>query len=222
MPHDIIISECSRKFLQFIIIKIYLYICSSTADLHWHFKAKNNYYYTNISHQAVLNLLGYEKKHELLLGSAFNEEKFILFYENINDCYGLFQIYLHKLILSCFLGNFHQSKYYVIWVEEYFEGSATEFFNFPVYCFYGSLALLALCPKASVAERDQMLEQLSTYGEKMKLWAQHAADDYSHKYYLIERGRKTKNTGGKTRKLLRLTSQRSLSLRQINIFKKQL
>ncbi|MCL2926933.1 MAG: hypothetical protein O4861_19700 [Trichodesmium sp. St16_bin4-tuft] len=115
MPRDIIISECSRKFLQFIIIiKIYLYICSSTADLHWHFKEKNNYYYTNISHQAVLNLLGYEKKHELLLGSAFNEETFIPFYENINDYYGLLQIYLHKLILSYLLGNFHQSKYYVI------------------------------------------------------------------------------------------------------------
>ena len=160
------------------------------------FKQENNYYYTKISHQAVLNLLSHEENPELLSGSAFNEKKFILFYENINDRYALFQIYLHKLILSYLLGNFQQSKDYVARAGEYVKGGVTGFFYFPVYCFYSSLALLAFCPQLETAEQYQILSQVSAYGEKMKFWAQHSPGNYSHKYYLIE-AEKQRILGGK-------------------------
>ncbi|MEB3340610.1 ATP-binding protein, partial [Okeania sp.] len=149
-------------------------------------KQENNYYYNQIYYQVVLNLLGYEENPELLSGKAFNEEKFIPFYENIKDRYGLFQIYFNKLILSYLLGNFQQSKDYVARAEEYVEGGVTGFFYFPVYCFYSSLALLAFYPNSKVAELDKILEKVTAYGEKMKFWAQHAPTNYSHKYYLIE------------------------------------
>ncbi|MGK7921109.1 MAG: AAA family ATPase, partial [Trichodesmium sp.] len=148
-------------------------------------KQENNYYYNQVSHQAVLNLLGDEKNPELLSGKAYNEEKFIPFYEKINDRYALFQIYLHKLILSYLFGNFQQSKDYVLQAEEYVEGGVTGLFYFPVYYFYSSLALLAFYPSAAVDEREEMLEQVTVYAEKMKFWAQHAPANYSHKYYLI-------------------------------------
>ncbi len=149
-------------------------------------KQKNNYYYNEICHQAVINLLGGVENPELLSGSAFNEKKFIPFYENINDCYALFHIYFHKLILSYLLGNFQQSKHYFLRAGEYVEGGVTAFFYFPVYCFYSSLALLAFYPEAAVAEAEQILEEVNINEAKMKFWAQHAPANYSHKYYLIE------------------------------------
>ncbi|MEM1173086.1 MAG: ATP-binding protein, partial [Cyanobacteria bacterium P01_H01_bin.35] len=149
-------------------------------------KQENTYYYTKISHQAVLNLLKGVENPELLSGTAYNEEKLIPFYENINDRYALFIIYLHKLILSYLLGNFQQSKDYVILAEEYVEGGATGFFYFPVYYFYSSLAKLAFYPSVAIEEQEKILEQVTAYAEKMKFWAQHAPANYSHKYYLIE------------------------------------
>ncbi len=149
-------------------------------------KQENNYYYNQVAHQAVLNLLGDEENPELLSGKAFNEEKFVTFYEKINDRYALFQIYLHKLILSYLFGNFQQSKDYVLRAEEYVEGGVTGLFYFPVYYFYCSLALLAFYPKATFNKQKQILQQVTTYAEKMKFWAQHAPTNYSHKYYLIE------------------------------------
>ncbi|NEP83280.1 MAG: GAF domain-containing protein, partial [Okeania sp. SIO3B3] len=107
------------------------------------------------------------------------------FYQNINDYYGLFQIYFHKLILSYFLGNFQQSKDYVVQTGKYLEGGVTGLFYFPVYYFYNSLALLAFYPEAEVAEKEQILENVNTNEAKIKLWAEHAPTNHSHKYYLI-------------------------------------
>ncbi len=143
-------------------------------------------YYIKIYHQSVLNLLGDTENPELLSGSAFNEVKLIPFSENINDRYALFHIYLNKLILSYLLGNFQQSKNYVMRVEEYVEGGVTGYFYFPVYYFYSSLTKLAFYPTAAVEEQKQILEQVTAYAEKMKFWAQHAPTNYSHKYHLIE------------------------------------
>ncbi len=177
---------CCYSFLAGIFLdKLELEITNHT-NYFKQFKQENTYYYTKIYHQAVLNLLGNSENPELLSGSAFNEEKFIPFYEKINDRYALFQIYLHKLILSYLLGNFHQAKDYVLRGAEYVEGGVTGFFYFPVYYFYSSLALLAFYPEATVTTRNQILEQVTVYGEKMKFWAQHAPTNYSHKYYLIE------------------------------------
>ncbi|MGK7918442.1 MAG: AAA family ATPase, partial [Trichodesmium sp.] len=148
-------------------------------------KQENNYYYTQIFHQTVLNLLCHEENPELLLGSAFNEEKFIPFYENINDYFALFLIYLNKLILSYLLGNFQSAKHYEVLGSEYI-GGATGLFCIPVYYFYSSLTKLAFYPTATVDEQKQILEQVTVNAEKMKFWAQHAPANHSHKYYLIE------------------------------------
>ena len=148
-------------------------------------KQENNYNYSQICHQAVLNLLSDAENPELLSGSVFNEEKFIPFYENINSHYGLFLIYLNKLILSYLLGNFQSAKHYEVLGLEYI-GGATGLFFVPVYYFYSSLAKLAFYPNATVNEQRQILEQVTANAEKMKFWAQHAPSNYSHKYYLIE------------------------------------
>ncbi|NES66186.1 MAG: GAF domain-containing protein [Okeania sp. SIO2D1] len=147
-------------------------------------KQKNNYYYNQIYHQAVLNLLGDTENPELLSGSAFNETKFIPFYENINDRYALFQIYFNKLILSYFLGNFQNSKDYAILAEEYVNG-VTGLFYFPVYYFYSSLAKLAYYSDAETTQLKHILEEVTANQEKMKFWAEHAPTNHSHKYYLI-------------------------------------
>ncbi|MEB3342493.1 ATP-binding protein, partial [Okeania sp.] len=149
-------------------------------------KQENAYYYNQVVHQAVINLLEAVENPELLSGSAFDEKKLISFYENINDNYGLFQIYFHKLILSYLLGNFQHSKDYVAQIEKYLNGGVVGLFYFPVYHFYSSLALLAFYSNSTVAEPDKILEKVTAYGEKMKFWAQHAPTNYSHKYYLIE------------------------------------
>ncbi|OZH51935.1 hypothetical protein AFK68_27635, partial [Hydrocoleum sp. CS-953] len=148
-------------------------------------KQDNNYYYSKIFHQAILNLLEDAENPELLSGSAFNEEKFIPFYENINDQYALFQIYLNKLILSYLLGNFQKAKHYEVLGLEYIDG-VTGLFFIPVYYFYSSLTKLAFYPSATVDEQKQILEQVTANAEKMKFWAQHAPANHSHKYYLIE------------------------------------
>ncbi|NEO52306.1 MAG: AAA family ATPase [Okeania sp. SIO3B5] len=147
-------------------------------------KQENTYYYNQISHQAVLNLLGHTENSTLLSGNAFNEEKFIPFYENINDRYALFQIYFNKLILSYFLGNFQNSKDYAILAGEYIDG-VTGLFYIPVYYLYRSLAQLACYSEAETVERKQILEEVTANQEKMKFWAEHAPTNYSHKYYLI-------------------------------------
>ncbi|NEQ36114.1 MAG: AAA family ATPase [Okeania sp. SIO3I5] len=148
-------------------------------------KQGGNYYYNQICHQAVLNLIRHTENPELLLGTAFDEQKIIPFYESTNDGYGLFLIYFHKLILSYLLGNFQQSKNYAVLAGKYANGVAGLFY-FPAYYFYSSLSQLALYPTAAVAEQEKILEQVSANIEKMKFWAQHAPANHSHKYYLMK------------------------------------
>ncbi len=148
-------------------------------------KQDGNYYYNQICHQAVLNLIGDTENPELLLGTAFDEQKFIPFYESINDGYGLFLIYFHKLILSYLLGNFQESKNHAVLAGKYANGVAGLFY-FPAYYFYNSLTQLALYPEATVEEQEKILEQVSANIEQMKFWAQHAPANHSHKYYLIK------------------------------------
>ncbi|MGB3514759.1 MAG: ATP-binding protein, partial [Microcoleaceae cyanobacterium] len=148
-------------------------------------KQKNNYYYNEICHQAILNLLGRAENAELLLGSAYDEQKFIPFYQQINDRYGLFQIYFHKLILSYLFGNFQRSKDYATLAEEYIDG-VTAMAYIPTCYFYSSLAQLAFYSEVEIAQREQILEKVNINQEKIKFWAQNAPMNYSHKYYLIE------------------------------------
>ncbi|MDJ0555149.1 MAG: AAA family ATPase [Microcoleaceae cyanobacterium MO_207.B10] len=148
-------------------------------------KQHNNYYYNEICHQAILNLLGNSENPELLSGTAYDEEKFIPFYEEINDRYGLFQIYFHKLILSYLSANFQVSKHYATLAEEYING-VTGLFYFPVCYFYSSLAQLAFYPEAEIDEREKILTEVTVKQQKIKFWAEHAPTNHSHKYYLIE------------------------------------
>jgi len=148
-------------------------------------KQGGNYYYNQICHQAVLNLIGHTENPELLLGTVFDEQKFIPFYESVNDSYGLFLIYFYKLILSYLLGNFQESKNNGVVAGKYTNVIAGLFY-FPAYYFYNSLTQLALYPTAAVGEQEKILEQVSANIEQMKFWAQHAPANHSHKYYLMK------------------------------------
>ena len=160
-------------------------MCQYSSSLYT-LKQYNNYYYNEICHQSILNLTREYKvaKTLLLSGSIYDAQKFIPIYKKNNDRYGLFQTYLHQLVLSFLFYNFSQSQHYAVLAEEYLDG-VTGMIYIPVFYFYSSLSQLATSSQTEQNDQDKILTQVTKKQEKIKFFADHAPMNYLHKYHLV-------------------------------------
>lgn len=135
--------------------------------------------------QVVANLRGQSEDPCRLRGAHYDEETLLPRFTKEQDANALAQTYLHKLILCYLFYDYAPCVTYAEFAEKYLNGVAGTP-AVPAFHFYDSLARLALVPDIQEPERESLLRKVVANQEKMKLWAQHAPMNYSHKFYLVE------------------------------------
>ncbi|MEM8672336.1 MAG: AAA family ATPase [Cyanobacteria bacterium P01_G01_bin.67] len=139
--------------------------------------------YARLWRQLNLNLQGLAQNNLLLIGNSFDESQLLPVWQKTNNATSLFAYYLAKLILSYLLQDYSQAVVYGSQGKQYLD-AAVGTMCFSVYHFYNSLAMLAVCPDNSEFDKSMLPEILSSQ-KQMEQWANHAPDNYLHKYELI-------------------------------------
>lgn len=135
--------------------------------------------------QAVFNLMGPADNPCRLQGQSFDEETMLPLLLEANNMNALAQIHLNTLVLCYLFHDYPQAVGHAAQAEQYLNGIIGTS-HVPVFYFYDSLARLAVYPDAQAPAKKDLLEKVTANQEKMKKWAQHAPQNYLHKFYLIE------------------------------------
>ncbi|GAB1543319.1 AAA family ATPase [Scytonema sp. NUACC21] len=151
-------------------------------------KLKQEYVIHSISTvgQTIANLLSESANSCRLIGAIFNEEEMVPVFQEANIMTSLFMTYFYKAMLLYLFKQYDQSVENAELAERY-TASILGFMTLATHNFYYSLALLASYqnqqnPKA----QKRILQKVETNQKKMINWAEHAPDNYRHKYELIE------------------------------------
>ncbi|MEG4444398.1 AAA family ATPase [Microcoleus sp. AT9_B4] len=140
--------------------------------------------YCRIYWQPVLNLLGVAEHTTLLSGKALEETEFRPQLQSTNDGYGLYILYLYKLMLCFLFGEIELANNHAIEVRRYFMAGAG-LVSEPVFYLYDSLLTLAqLNPQLD--ETSEALQSVIENQIKLKQWADYAPMNYQHKFDLVE------------------------------------
>ena len=148
-------------------------------------KQKRIFYWNEIYRQTVLNLLNYVEEPFTLNGNAYNEKETIPFHLETNDAIALLSLHTCKLQLCYLFSKYAEALENATKAEYYLYGGIGRFITPQVYL-YDSLTRLALYPKASESEQQELLEKVATNQEKMQHWANHAPMNFLHKFHLVE------------------------------------
>ncbi|OYE01900.1 ATP-binding sensor histidine kinase [Nostoc sp. 'Peltigera membranacea cyanobiont' 232] len=135
--------------------------------------------------QAILNMIGDSAEPWQLSGDAFNREVIIPALQRSGDRTALYYFYASQLGLCYMFGKFELAVENAIAAENYIDG-ATGLFIVPLCYTYDSLAHLAIYAQVSEAEQQDILQRVAKNQEKMKKWAEHAPENYLHKFHLVE------------------------------------
>ncbi|WP_193199539.1 ATP-binding sensor histidine kinase [Nostoc sp. MG11] len=135
--------------------------------------------------QSVLNLLGNVEYPCRLIGEAYDEEKMLPIQLQAKDRVGLLYLYFSKLHLCYLFQDFPQAVEIAILAEKYLDAGTGQLVV-PLFHFYNSLIMLAVCLNFDEAEQKQILTKVAISQEKMQHWANHAPMNYLHKFYLVE------------------------------------
>ncbi|MEG4351695.1 AAA family ATPase [Microcoleus sp. LAD1_D3] len=150
------------------------------------FKQEAALNYTQIVHQALLNLLGRSENPCQFVGDAYNEETMLPFHIQANDRNGLHYFYFHKMLVCYLFGETEQALENARQAEQYLD-AVTGMLNVPMFYFYDSLARLGVCrEEGSCEEKQEHLEKVKSNQETLHKWAHHAPMNFSHKFSLVE------------------------------------
>lgn len=135
--------------------------------------------------QSVYNLISPCGNPGSLRGRIYDELEKLPILQQVNDRYGLFNLYTNKLILSYLFEDIEQATESGTLAEQYVDG-ATGHVGVVMLHFYSSLSWLMVYPSVSGSKQASILAKVTANQEKMKVWAQHAPMNYQHKFYLVE------------------------------------
>ncbi|HAX75623.1 MAG TPA: serine/threonine protein kinase [Cyanobacteria bacterium UBA11372] len=136
-------------------------------------------------HQNVLNLLAQAVDPCRLVGDAYDEEEQLAIHQETNDRTAICILYLNKLMLCYWFGNYTQAVEHATQAEEYLSG-LVGLPLIPIFYFYQSLAILTALPMAEPSTQDSWLEKIKVNQEKMQQWAYHAPANCLHRFQLVE------------------------------------
>ncbi|MDM8558082.1 AAA family ATPase [Candidatus Parabeggiatoa sp. HSG14] len=158
---------------------------SKYTELMHSIKQEYQLIYLNIWQQTVFNLQGLSSDPCRLIGDAFNEDEILPNVLETNYGMAIFGIYLSKSMLHYLFKDFTQSVANAALAENYEQANAGVMVV-PIRKFYYSLALLATYSTASSEKQSEIIRQVESHQQQMKLWASHAPTNYQHKYDLVE------------------------------------
>ncbi|MDJ0734541.1 MAG: AAA family ATPase [Nostocaceae cyanobacterium] len=135
--------------------------------------------------QVVLNLMGQSDNPCYLIGKSYDENEMLPIITEANDCYSIFELYLHKMIFCYLFDNLSQVIEYIAIVENNLE-SAHSLRSIVSFNFYDSLVNMAIFPDTPDVNKQHILDKVAANQKKMQLWADHAPMNCLHKFYLVK------------------------------------
>jgi histidine kinase len=141
--------------------------------------------YANIAHQTVQNLRGLTEEPCLLVGAIYDETKAAPLHMESSDRYAKAMALFFKLMLCGFLGRYAEAIELSKMAEIQMAVLANGGPFLLIYCFFDTLAHLALQPAAFSEERERTRERVATNLAKMKVCAENAPMNYAARYTLL-------------------------------------
>ncbi len=146
---------------------------------------KNMLNYHLLAKELIANLTESSELRAELSGESVDEYQVLEFAIKSADLLTVFVIYIYKLSLCNWYGDFTKAVEYAELAEKYVEGAEGIFIN-PVFYFHQSIALARVYTLVTVQQQSRYLNKLTANLEKLKKWAEHCPQNYQHKYLLIQ------------------------------------
>ena len=142
------------------------------------------YFAAAIWGQFVENLIGMAVDPKQLVGQRFDEDEAIPKLKQMNAFTALFFFYTAKTILYYLFDDYEGTLVHSESASQYEEagGGLLPVTQIPLY---RALALLALYPTASPERQAQMLDEVKTHQQRLKIWADRAPENFQHKLDLV-------------------------------------
>ncbi|MHC5594742.1 MAG: trifunctional serine/threonine-protein kinase/ATP-binding protein/sensor histidine kinase [Nostoc sp.] len=141
--------------------------------------------YLKMMQQVVHNLREIVSQPDLFSKTAYDEKLMLPKHHQDNDLTALADVYIYKLMLAYFFGNYNHALDYIAKVELYLMAVAgltiTQLFHF-----YAGLTYLAVYSTQSEIEQAKTLTLIETHQNTLEQWAYHAPMNYQHKVDLVE------------------------------------
>lgn len=142
-------------------------------------------YYVKIWKQIALNLVQGTEQPTCLVGESFNEEKTLSTLLEANNIQSLFSYHFCKAMLCYLFGERDKALENARLAVQYAEPVVTTMV-YSDHNLYYSLTLLAQYSKLEPAQQEENMAIVRENQQKMAKWADHAPDNYRHKYELVE------------------------------------
>ncbi|MEG4129315.1 AAA family ATPase [Microcoleus sp. Pol1B3] len=135
--------------------------------------------------QTVQNLTECVSQPDCLIGTAYDESVIIPKQYQNNEFAAIAYIYINKLLLAYWFGNYSAALCHITQVKSYLMAISGSVY-FPIFHFYAALTHLALFPTQLEIEQLEILAQVQTHQTTLQQWAQNAPMNHLHKWYLVE------------------------------------
>ncbi|MDZ8106344.1 MAG: AAA family ATPase, partial [Nostoc sp. DedQUE12a] len=141
--------------------------------------------YVDLGKQTAENLIELVAQPHCLIGNAYNETLMLTKHQEDNDLTAIAEVYIYKLLLAYYFGNYTDARNYVAQAKLYLMAVSGTIYV-PVFHFYAALTHLALFPTEPEPEQAELLAVAATHQRILQHWADNAPMNYLHKWYLVE------------------------------------
>ncbi|AKG20274.1 trifunctional serine/threonine-protein kinase/ATP-binding protein/sensor histidine kinase [Calothrix sp. 336/3] len=138
----------------------------------------------NIYRQAVMNLLGESVNPSILDGAVYSVAQNTT-QESAGDRTGVFFYYVNQIYLSYLFGEFSNAVEQATIAKGFEEGGISVNISL-LFCFYDSLARLAVYSTTTKLEQKKILRRTIQNQKKMQKWAGFAPMNSLHKFQIVE------------------------------------
>ncbi len=154
-------------------------------DITKKYKHETSHKYCMFYRQTMQNLLGKAEDPRRLVGRFYNEDQMLEIHFKENDIGAILQSHVAKLLLAYHFDDYGKAVDHAAVIREYSEGMPGTA-HVSVANFYESLAHLAGYSDASKKGKRRILRLVEANQKKMKNWADYAAQNHLHKYYIVQ------------------------------------
>lgn len=155
------------------------------SDAHGRIKQMAGRFYLQIYRQVIHNLMGRTADPLRLVGEAYDETAMLPVHQAGRQFLAVFDVHYYKGLLAYLFGEPAQALEHFAAARP-FQASAFGFIVTVLIDVYESLARLAVWPTLPADEQAAALAQVAKTQKTLKRWAQHAPQNFMHRYYLVE------------------------------------
>ncbi|MEH1945937.1 MAG: AAA family ATPase [Nostoc sp.] len=148
-------------------------------------KQDSAHIYSDMVRQTVEHLRETVSQPDCLTGTIYDETLMLPKHQQDNDLTSIAIVYIYKLLLAYYFGNYQAALDYITPVKSHLMGVSGMVF-IPNFHFYAALTHLAVFPTQPEVEQAELLAAIATHQTALHQWAHNAPMNYLHKWYLVE------------------------------------